>query len=101
MEIKCPSCRKTNKDSDMEGLSRQCKRCGGDLSKLFTILEIAEYKLSEAKSFLFKKDAHSALINAEESWKLKHSAGAARLAFLSAVAIKNYSRACAWHLRTG
>ncbi len=99
MDIKCPSCRKVNSHEVSETINLQCKRCGGDLAKLATIDRIAANKIDEAIRNLMNKDADTALTNAENSWRLKHSVEAAKVVFLSFAAKKNYPLACAWHLR--
>ena len=99
MEIKCPSCRKLNRLDESEPDNRQCKRCGGDLARLYMVARAAGYKLDESKIFLSKMKPETALTLAEESWQLKHSTEAAKLAFLALVAKKNYTPAFAWYLR--
>lgn len=99
MEIKCPSCRKLNKWEDSYLDVYLCKRCQGDLSKLFEIVLVAKNKLNKSEYFLSQKNANEALTQAKESWNLKHSKEAAKLAFLASIANKNYSLACSWYKR--
>ncbi|MGR3317542.1 MAG: hypothetical protein ACUZ8O_03610 [Candidatus Anammoxibacter sp.] len=99
MEIKCPSCRKLNRLDESEPDNRQCKRCGGDLARLYMVARASEYKINESKIFLSKKNPDTALAFAEESWQLKHSTEAAKLAFLASAAKRNYTLAFAWYLR--
>ena len=51
MEIKCPSCRKLNRLNESDPENRQCKRCGGDLARLYMVARAAEYKINESKYF--------------------------------------------------
>ena len=94
MEIKCPSCRKLN-TSDCRDY--QCRRCGGDLSKLFEIVNMAQNKIDEAKQAFLNELPGDAMVYAEESWRLKHSTEAAKLAFLASVGRKEYLDAYKWY----
>ncbi|MGR3218626.1 MAG: hypothetical protein ACUZ8H_02260 [Candidatus Anammoxibacter sp.] len=100
MEIKCPSCRKLNRFDESEAGNRQCRRCGGDLARLYLVARAAEHKINESKRFLLEKKPDTAMTLAEESWQLKHSTEAAKLAFLASVAKKNYTPAFSWYLRS-
>ena len=94
MDIKCPSCRKRNTSNSSDYL---CKRCGGDLSKLFEIVHMAQNKMEEARRAFLNELPGEAMILAEESWRLKHSSEAAKLAFLASVGKKEYMDAYKWY----
>lgn len=101
MEIKCPSCRKINRyDNNTCSDKKQCKRCGGDVSRLFTVLQTAKNKINQSMKSFLCKDPDTALILAKESWELKHSAQAAKLIFFSCVAKNEYELAYSWYLRS-
>ncbi len=102
MEISCPSCKKINifeTEVTVNYIDIKCKRCSGDVSDLVIILKTAKFKVERAKAFLLNKLPKDAMIAAEASWHLKHSVDAAKLAFLSAVASKDYHAAIVWYKR--
>lgn len=100
MEIKCPSCRKMNRYDNIRTDKKQCKRCGGDISGLFTVLQTAKNKINQAMTYFLCKDPDTTLILAKESWELKHSTQAAKLIFFSYVAKNEYELAYSWYLRS-
>ena len=95
MEIKCPSCKKVNSDSP------ECVRCGCELKILTTILQAAENEISMGKAKLLNGDFLEALEHAMQSWNLKKSSNAAKLAFLVNGSIGKYEDALKWYYITG
>ena len=93
MTITCPACGKKNEGA--EG----CTRCGCDLSILENILQTAAHKIYMGRENIKTGDPLEALRHAEESWLLKKSAAAARLAFLAALAVGDLEGADLWYVR--
>ncbi len=91
MEIKCPSCKKLNFDSPV------CARCGCGLNMLIAILQAAESEISASKEKLLKGEFPDALEHAIQSWNLKKSSNAAKLAFLANVSTGKYEDALEWY----
>ena len=95
MEISCPACGKT---SDL-GATTSCSRCGCDLGPLARILAGALWHLQAAAEELRAGDWEAALEHSQQSWSLRHSHRAARLACLAAVALGETRDALFWHRR--
>ena len=91
MEIVCPACSKANKDK------AQCHRCGADLLALVQIRRSAALALKSGTQYLKQNDGRNALQQAEFSWQLKNSAGAARLAFLACLHLQSFTSATRWY----
>ena len=94
MDIICPACGKKN-DSASE-----CIRCGCEFSILEKIVHAAERELFISRENLGNEDFRDALQHARHSWHLKKSPEAARLAFLAALAVKDFEQAGRWYVRT-
>ncbi len=95
MTVICPACKKTNEESE----ARACSRCGCDLSALREILAAAVAHLSRAKNNLRQADWAAALVEAEYSWKLLHTAHSAHLAALASAAMGNVHGLQRWRQR--
>lgn len=93
MSITCPACNKPNQAQPA------CSRCGCDLSCLLALANGAAGALSQARNWLHQRDWAEALEWAEESWRLRHTAEAAGIAFLAAGALGLTARALCWHER--
>lgn len=93
MPIVCPACNKANQNE------AACQRCGCDLARLHEIGEAAAACLGGATAALADGDGSAALLAAGRSWRLRHTAESARLAFLAAVAIGDTARALRWRDR--
>ena len=91
MEIVCPACSKANKEEV------QCHRCGADLLALVQIRRSAALALNSGTQYLKQNDGRNALQQAEFSWQLKNSAGAARLAFLACLHLQHFTSATRWY----
>ncbi|TLD42675.1 MAG: hypothetical protein JETT_1018 [Candidatus Jettenia ecosi] len=91
MEIRCPSCKKTNSDSST------CVRCGCELQTLQAILQAAESEISTGRNKLRMGNLQDALNHALRSWHLKNSHEAAKLAFLAHISEKRYEEALTWY----
>lgn len=91
MEIVCPACSKANKEE------AQCHRCGADLLALVQIRRSAALALQTGTQYLKQNDGRNALQQAEFSWQLKNSAGAARLAFLACLHLQRFTSATRWY----
>jgi hypothetical protein len=92
MEIVCPSCGKANE-------STSCRRCGSELSQLFAVFRAAEIELNVAGTCLRFGSADQAREHAAHSWELHHTSEAARLAFLSCIALEDFARCRLWYQR--
>jgi hypothetical protein len=92
--VDCPACGKRN----IESAAMECVRCGCDLADLQVTLRCATRRLSAAAKRARECDWPAALAEAEQSWRLRHSAGAARLAFAAAAAMGDSRRAILWHI---
>src|SRR6516162_2599681 len=92
MEIICPSCGKAND-------SPACRRCGCELSALFAIDCAARIELAMGGKCLRCGNALDARNHAARSWQLRHTLGAARLAFLACTALADFASAWLWHCR--
>ena len=89
--LNCPACGKLNQTE------ATCTRCGCDLARLRAVIAAAKGALTEGRVSLQTGDWAGALSWSEESWRLLHSAEAARLAFLAAGAMGDTRVAAAWH----
>lgn len=91
----CPACGKKN----IEDTDAECARCGCDLSGMQTLLRCAARRLSAAARGIRECGWPAALAEAEQSWRLRHSSDAARLAFVAAAALGDTRRAILWRAR--
>jgi hypothetical protein len=91
--LTCPAC---NKAGQTEAA---CQRCGCDLSRLHTISATAAVRLEDARAALEEFDWSAAQARAAESWRLRHSPEAARLAFLAAVGSGETAATLRWRRR--
>ncbi len=92
MKIICPACGKSNSLED--GI---CSRCACGLEKLAAILRLAAVYCHEAEARLRAVDGPGALEKAQASWDLRHSAEAARLAFLASLLNGDFAAATHWY----
>jgi len=97
MPLKCPACGKLI-DTDENDC---CQRCGCDLSRLAQVVQAARGRILAATQKAQAGDWRQALCHAEQSWSLRHSETAARLAFLAAAALGETARALRWHRLAG
>jgi hypothetical protein len=93
VNITCPACRKHNPDASC------CKRCGADLLPLVQILQAAKQALEEGRQYLKNRRGNDALCAAKQSYRLKHSAEAAGLAFLACLHQRQFDAATQWYQR--
>jgi hypothetical protein len=63
------------------------------------LLRCAARRLSAAAKKIQERDWPAALAEAEQSWHLRHSPDAARLAFMAAVALGDFLHAGFWLTR--
>ena len=92
MNIICPACGKRN------GLENKiCSRCSCELEELAAILRLAAAYCHEAAACLRLADGPGALAKALNSWDLRHSAEAARLAFLASLLNHDFTAATHWY----
>jgi hypothetical protein len=92
MAIACPACGNANsRDSESS-----CERCGCDLSRLRAVCEAATRHLALAAVCLRARDWPGAIRHAGQSWRLRHSESAARMAFFAAAAMGNTEAAGRW-----
>ena len=89
--LNCPACGKLNP------IEATCTRCGCDLARLRAVVAAAQGALAEGRVSLRRGDWAAALNWSEESWRLRHTVEAARLAFLAAGAMGDTRTAAAWH----
>ena len=89
--LNCPACGKLNQTE------AACTRCGCDLARLRAVIAAAKGALTEGRDSLRRGDWAAALNWSEESWRLRQSLEAARLAFLAAGALGDTRTAVAWH----
>jgi len=90
MEIQCPSCKKSNIDSD------ECVRCGCRLDILMTIIQTAQQEYFLGVKELCMGNSAVAIAHANRSWHLKKSIGAARLGFLASIKEGRFKEAFVW-----
>lgn len=90
MELTCPACNKAAQSGDA------CARCGGELAPLRSLATAAALRLEAALAALEECDWPAATHHAQDSWKLRHSPAAARVAFLAAAAAGDASGARRW-----
>ena len=90
--VLCPSCGKVNNTAP-------CQRCGCDLAPLFAIDLAAQARLASAAASLRDGEALAAHEHAGQSWELRHSSEAARVAFLACVAMEEFDAALLWRRR--
>jgi hypothetical protein len=95
MEIVCPACGKKSDDAP------ECPRCGCELSTLAMIIRAAMQELAVGRKSFLEGDFQSALHHAGKSWRLKKSPEAARLAFLSALSLNDFTNLKRWYARAG
>jgi hypothetical protein len=95
MEAPCPACGKSN-DLSAPGA---CLRCGCDLGALAGILTGALWQLKAAARELRTGNWEAAFEHAEQSWSLRHSPRAARLASLAIMALGRSRDALQWMRR--
>lgn len=88
--IICPACNKTGLASDT------CPRCGCDLAYLHQIDRAAARLLRSAVQSLCARQWREALRQADRAWSLRHSAVAARVAFLAAGSLGMTGQAMRW-----
>lgn len=93
MPLTCPACNKANQSD------ATCPRCGCDLSRLHQLAAASTARLADALTALEEFDWPEALNHASSSWRLRHSAASARLAFLAATAAGQTQAALRWHRR--
>lgn len=93
MSLDCPACGKASQADPV------CSRCGSDLSRLRAVAQSAALALREGRNALEQTDWKTALACASRSWALCHSRESARLAFLSAAALRQTARALEWRQR--
>ena len=89
--LNCPACGKLNQTE------AACTRCGCDLDRLRVVIAAAKGAVTEGRDSLRRGDWTAALNWSEESWRLRHTVEAARLAFLAAGALGDTRTAAAWH----
>jgi hypothetical protein len=95
MQLTCPACGKL---TDL-GTTPSCPRCSCDLAPLAACLQAAHWHLGVAKAELKSGHWPAAAEQAEESWRLRHSAAAARIGCLAAVALADTPAALRWFRR--
>ncbi|MBN2706759.1 MAG: hypothetical protein JXR89_10005 [Deltaproteobacteria bacterium] len=93
--LSCPACRKLQPCP----LPDNCRRCGCELDQLRLISEAADQACQAARSQLLAGRGDQALALAEKSWQLRHQPASARLAFLAALLLKDFTAATTWHAR--
>ena len=94
--LKCPACGKVN------GLEEKiCSRCTCDLETLAMIIRMADWYRDQASTRLQAADGPGALAKALNSWDLRHSAEAARLAFLASLLNHDFAAATHWYKNCG
>lgn len=93
MPIVCPACNKANQTE------AACQRCGCDLARLHEIGDAAAACLGGATAALAERDWSAAHAAAGRSWRLRHTAESARIAFLAAAALGDTARALRWRDR--
>ena len=93
MPIVCPACNKANQTE------AACQRCGCDLARLHGLADAAAACLDGATAALADGDWPAALTAAGRSWRLRHTAESARVAFLAAAATGETARALRWRER--
>jgi hypothetical protein len=93
VDITCPACRKHNPEASC------CTRCGADLLPLVHIHQAALQTLEEGRELLKRHQGGEALRAAKQSWRLKHSAEAAGLAFLACLYQRQFEAATQWYRR--
>lgn len=91
--IVCPACNKANQTAPT------CQRCGCELSPLHEIAAAAASRLSAARSALAMSNWPAALHAAAHSWRLRHTAESARVAFLAIAAAGDTMQAMRWRRR--
>ena len=94
MNIACPACGKKNEDA------RECLRCGCELLILELITRAAAREIFMGRESFLSEDMRAAMHHAGKSWYLKKSPEAARLAFLSALAVNDLAQIARWYART-
>lgn len=95
MVISCPTCGKV---SDLT-IATACPRCGCDLKPLTTVVRAAIWQMRAAATHLRRRDWSGALEHAEQSWELRRSTRAARIACLAAMALEENEAAGVWFRR--
>jgi hypothetical protein len=90
-DITCPACGKKN-----EGVV-ECVRCGCELAILQRITEASLTALLEGQKCLERGQSAAAGDQARNSWHLKKSPEAARLAFLANLAMGDFTQAEKWY----
>ena len=93
MPITCPACNKASQSG------AACQRCGCDLARLHEIVAAATTHLAGAAAALAARAWSAALAAAGRSWRLRHTAESARIAFLAAAATGDTARAMRWRDR--
>jgi hypothetical protein len=91
--LACPACNKSGLIADA------CPRCGCDLTSLRQIDHAAASFLCAAVEALSARQWQEALMLAARAWNLRHSAPAARIAFLAAGALGIAGQASRWRQR--
>ncbi len=94
MEIKCPACKKVNRDSLI------CTRCECDLNDLNRIIQSARNEIIIGIASLKKGEGKKAFLHAKTSWGLKNSSPAAKLAFLANIQLSSFDEATLWYQRS-
>ena len=95
MHAPCPAC---GKNVDL-GVTSACPRCSCDLAPLAACLGSAMWHLRAAATELRLGDWPAASKHAEQSWSLRHSAQAARIGSLAAMALGDTLTALQWRRR--
>lgn len=93
MSIVCPACGKVNEES-----VESCRRCECALAILERITAAARAVLSDGEKSLSIGKAAIAADRAHNSYRLKKSPEAARLAFLANLAIGDFAQAEKWYM---
>lgn len=96
MDIVCPACGKRN---GVENTS--CSRCACGLEELAVILRLAAEYCRQAAVCLRSADGVGALAKARDSWNLRPSGEAARLAFLASLLNHDFAAATHWYQKAG
>ncbi len=92
MTLRCPACGKIN---ELAG-TLACQRCSCDLTTLTSILRSAQEHLTSAGAQFRSQQWEAALWHASESWNLRHTPVAARLACLAAAALGDSGQVWQW-----
>lgn len=81
--------------------SPECVRCGCDLEILVAIIQTAQSETCQGKEKLRMGKPDEALKHALQSWRLKKSVDAAKIAFLANIEKKRFEDALPWYQKIG